>query len=160
MHAQALDWVARYATNESVTVLDLGGRDINGSPRSLFPGATYVALDIVDGPGVDVVADAATWQPDRTYDAVLCCEVFEHTDAWPLICATAHRACRSDGLFVVTTAGPGRAPHSAVDGGAIREGEHYANIRPAELRRTLVEGGWRDIEVDQLGADVRAVASR
>lgn len=164
MHAEALEFVARYATADPVAVLDLGGRDINGTPRHLFPNATvYRVLDAADGPNVDVVADAASWEPDGAYDMVVSTEVFEHTAAWPAICGTALAALRPGGLFVATMAGPGRPAHSAVDGGwSLHPGEHYANVEPDELRRTLYEQGWVDVEVEQRSspADVRCAARK
>lgn len=164
MHNEAYQWVTHYATDDPVTVLDLGGRDINGSPRALFPNATiYRVLDIAAGPNVDIVADAATWTPDREYDVVVCTEVFEHTASWRDICRTAYKATKPGGRFIATMAGPGRPAHSAVDGGwRLHPGEHYANIDPDSLHRTLSECGWQDIIVDSQPspADVRACAMR
>lgn len=164
VHASAYRWVADHVPRDAVTVLDIGGRNINGTVRSLFPVAhTYVAVDIASGPEVDIVADASTWTPDREYDVVVCCEVFEHTPVWPGICLTAFKACRPGGLFVATMAGPGRPPHSAVDGGwQLYPGEHYGNVDPDDLRRVLTAGGWTDVVVDQRQspADVRAVATK
>ena len=162
MHPQAYNWVASFARPNAGAVLDLGGRDINGSVRLLFADArVYTTLDIADGPGVDVVADAATWTPDQEYDVVVCCETFEHTPVWPDICATAHKALRSGGQFILTMAGPGRPEHSGVDGGwVLHEGEHYANVKPEALRRVLRDLGFANVLVDQRfqPADVRAVA--
>lgn len=162
MHSEAYRWVADHAPRDAATVLDIGGRNINGTVRSLFPFATvYTALDIAEGPEVDIVADAATWTPDREYEVVVCCEVFEHTDSWPDICLTAHKACAPGGMFVATMAGPGRPAHSAVDGGwKLYPGEYYGNVDPIELREVLEACGWRDVVVDQRHspADVRAVA--
>jgi len=163
MHPEAYAWVARWATDEPVTVLDIGGRDINGTARGLFPAADYTSLDIAAGNGVDIVADAATWSPDRAYDVVVCCEVFEHTEAWPAICATAYTALRPGGWFIATMAGPGRVPHSAVDGGpSLYPGEYYKNIMPAALQAELEACGFTDVVVDvqPRPADVRAVAVR
>jgi len=165
MHPEAYEWVARHATAGPVTVLDLGGRDINGSPRALFPGATaYRVLDIADGPNVDIVADAATWSPNgQRYDVVLATEVFEHCAVWPSVCATAYAALRPGGRFIVTMAGPGRPPHSAVDGGwSLHPGEWYENIEPDRLRAVLAAVGFVEIIIDQQPspADVRAVAHR
>lgn len=162
MHTEAYRWVAGYASSDPLLVLDIGGRDINGSPRSLFPCADYTVLDIAAGPNVHIVADAATWPPDREYDLVLCCEVFEHTPAWPQICATALEACRPGGLLIATMAGPGREPHSGVDGGQLQPGEHYQNVEPGVLWQVLDAVGWRELTVDyQPGpADVYAVARR
>jgi len=42
----------------------------------------------------------------------------------------AFRMLEPGGMFVMTAAGPGRAPHSAVDGKGLQPGEHYANIDP------------------------------
>jgi SAM-dependent methyltransferase len=164
MHNEAMLWVARHATNKPVTVLDLGGRDINGSPRPLFPNATaYRTVDIAAGPGVDIVADAGDWTPDGVYDVVVCCETFEHTPRWPDICATAFAACRPGGLLILTMAGPGRPEHSGIDGGwTLHPGEYYGNVDPAQLWRVLSGCGFERIHVDQqpAPADVRAVAVR
>lgn len=160
MHAEVLEWVRRYATTAPLVVLDIGGRDVNGTCQALFPAADYTVLDIAPGSNVDIVADAASWVPEREYDLVLCTEVFEHTPTWPQICATAHKALKPGGLFVTTMAGPGRPPHSAVDGGwTLHPGEHYANIDPAELGAVL-RSLFRDVEVDvrPSPADVRAAA--
>jgi len=162
MHPEAFAWVKRHSTEGLVAVLDIGGRDINGSPRSLFPNAvTYRVLDIADGENVNIVADAATWVPDREYDVVVCTEVFEHTPVWRQICATAYKATKPAGRFIATMAGPGRPAHSAVDGGPrLHPGEHYGNIDPNVLHVALKECGWQDIVVEQAGLDVRAVAAK
>lgn len=155
-----MQWVQRFATVEPVTVLDIGGRDINGSPRALFPNADYVVLDVRDEPGVDIVADAATWIPDRAYDVVVCTEVFEHTPVWRGIARTAHAALKPGGLLVTTMAGPGRAPHSAHDGGTLRQGEYYGNVDPLDLDKTLNGVGFMEVDIDCVGTDVRASARR
>jgi hypothetical protein len=160
MHAEAYEWVAPYATAEPVKVLDIGGRNINGTVRTLFPCADFTALDILPGEGVDIVADAATWTPDRAYDVVTCAEVFEHTDVWPQIVVTAHAALGPGGVFVATMAGPGRVPHSAFDGGPLQAGEYYDNVSPDDLERELKAAGFVDIVVDQHGPDVRCAAAR
>ncbi len=163
MHAEAYTWVQRHAASELGAVLEIGGRNINGSVRPLFPIADpYRTLDVVPGDGVDIVADAADWTPDRKYDVVVCTEVFEHTPRWPEICATALRALAPGGLFVATMAGPGRPDHSAVDGGPLRGGEYYENVDPNWLFHTLLVRGFVGVVVDQQRrpCDVRCVARR
>jgi SAM-dependent methyltransferase len=163
MHAEVLDWVTAHATDEPVSVLDIGGRDVNGTVRAAFPGADpYLVLDLRSGENVDVVANAATWAPDREFDVVVCTEVFEHTPDWAAICATAFKALRVGGRFVVTCAGPGRGPHSGISafGGPTSE-EWYANVGPDELGRVLAACGFRDVTVQTAReVDVRAVAWR
>lgn len=162
MHPEAYDWVRRHA-GPAASVLDIGGRDINGSTRDLFPGSTWTVLDIQPGDNVDIAADAATWTPDRDYDVIVCTEVFEHTSSWPQICATAFKACKPGGTLILTMAGPGRPAHSAVDGGwQLHPGEYYRNVHPQRLRRVLDEAGFVELVIDQQlsPADVRAVARR
>src|SRR5262245_59500751 len=163
MHAQAYNWIAVHGhTTAEVAVLDLGGRDINGSVRPLFPAAApYVVLDVALGENVDVVADAATWTPDREYDVVVCWETFEHTADWPAICVTAFKALRPGGRFLATMAGPGRPAHSGIDGGwTLHPGEHYGNVKPYALQRVLEACGFARVVIDQQfnPSDVRALA--
>jgi len=168
MHDAAMQWIAKHATDEPVSVLDLGGRDINGNPKHLWPNATtYTVLDIRPGErpeDVDIIADAAGWDPDgRRWDVVVAAEIFEHTARWPAICRTAFKACAPGGRFIVTTAGPGRPPHSAIDGEfRLHPGEHYANVPAPELERVLAEAGWSGVVVDSQPspADTRAVATK
>lgn len=160
MHQQAYEWVDRHADADAARVLDIGGRNINGTIRDRFSGATeYVVLDIIEDAGVDIVADAATWRTDARFDAVVCAEVFEHTPVWREICETAFDVLEPGGQFIATMAGPGRAPHSAMDGSPeLRPGEHYGNVEPDVLSDVLSDLGFADIDVDQLGDDVRCTA--
>jgi hypothetical protein len=159
MHDAAFEWVGRYATPAPLWVLDIGGRDINGTCRPHFPNADYWALDITDGPGIDFVADATTWNPDTEYDIVVCAEVFEHARGWRDIPRTAFAALVPGGKFIVTTATGMRAPHNATDGGAwVPQGEYYGNVDPEELLQVLQAAGFESVTVDVLGEDVRAYA--
>jgi hypothetical protein len=167
VHPEALSWVAAHATTEPVSILDIGGRDVTGpwggSPRHLFPAATaYRVLDIAAGPDVDIVADAATWTPDREYGVVLAVEVFEHAATWPAICRTVFAALMPGGRFIATMAGPGRPPHGARGAPGLELGEYYANVRPDRLAAVLDRVGFADVVVDvqRAPADVRAVATR
>lgn len=139
MHEQAYDWLRSAVTSMGLSglfVLDLGGRDVNGHVHDLFSWSV-TTLDIADGPGVTIVADAADWVPDREYDVVLCTEVFEHTPRWREIIGTAYDALPPGGVFLTTCASRSRPPHSAVDGGPLVPGEYYQNISPAELADAL-----------------------
>ena len=163
MHAEAFTWVAQHATQDEVTVLDIGGRNVNGSIRDLFPNATrYIAVDIREGDGVDVVADAATWVPDMEYDVVVSTETFEHTAVWPDICLTAFKAMKTGGKLILTMAGPGRSEHSAIDGGPLQPSEYYGNVDAELLKHTLVSAGFKQVVVDSRvsPADTRAIATK
>lgn len=155
MHPGAYDYVARAVASLGPfgRVLEVGGRNINGSVRPLF-GADYTALDIAPGPGVDIVADAATWEPTATFDAAVCCEVLEHTPDAEAIVATLGKAVGPGGVLIITAACPPRAPHSAVDGGPLQPGEFYANVNPNDLRNWLLAIGPASVEVDHQAGDV------
>ncbi|MDB0050250.1 hypothetical protein N9F31_02215, partial [Pseudomonadales bacterium] len=43
-------------SQQDLAVLEIGSYDVNGSIRSLFNAQNYVGVDLVEGPGVDVVA--------------------------------------------------------------------------------------------------------
>lgn len=163
MHPDVMTWVGQWATHDPIRVLDLGGRDLNGSTKPLFPNAHYTVLDLYPGPNVHIVADAASWLPDegQTWDLVLATEVFEHTPHWPDMLTTAYRALRPSGRFVATMAGPGRAPHSGIEAEpAPRPGEYYRNIDPDELANALADAGFTTVQIDQHGLDVRCMAVR
>lgn len=148
MHIEAASFVALTAHRLGPfnRVLELGGRDVNGSVRPYFPGAKYLSVDLAPGPGVDVVADATTYRPTERYDAVVCCEVLEHVPDGDGFVATAWGALKPGGWFILTAACPPRAPHSAVDGGPLRAGEFYKNLTPDVLASWLV--GWKDAEIE------------
>jgi SAM-dependent methyltransferase len=141
MHAGAYHFVEYMARclPPRAAVIELGGRDVNGSVRSLFGRCEYVGVDAEPGPGVDFVGNAATWKPDplRTFDTVICTEVLEHTSVADRICANAFELLEPGGVFIVTAASIGRVPHSAIDGGTLRHGEFYRNVSPFLLRKWL-----------------------
>jgi SAM-dependent methyltransferase len=116
-------------------VVEVGSREVaGGGVRGLFGGAAcYTGVDLVPGLGVDVVADAAVWRPPAPCDLVVCCEVLEHSPDARAILRNASGMLRPGGRLVVTCAGPGRAPHSAADGGPLRPGEYYRNVEPDDL---------------------------
>lgn len=155
MHSEALAYVNRFASDAAVTVTEFGSRNINGTPRGLFPNATWWGVDTVDGPGVDEVADAATWTGEPA-DLVICCEVFEHCATWELLVDSMVANAKVGGRVIVTAAGPDRLAHSAVDGGPLRPDEHYANIDPDTLRMVMKAAGLGSIEVEIRGGDVYA----
>lgn len=155
MHPDAFEFVAQWAAPGPV--VEFGSLDINGSVRELFEGE-YLGIDLVPGPGVDLVADAALWDGLGRYAVVVCCEVFEHLEYWPALVQSAAKALMPGGLLIVTCAGPGRGPHSAVDGNALRPDEWYENIEPYRLAEELAAAGFSWHQVEQVGLDVQAVA--
>lgn len=164
MHEQVLSWVGQFRTDEDLAVLDIGGRDLNGSTRFLFPNANpYHVLDVRPGPNVDFVADAAKWDFRSAglgpYDLVVTTETFEHAEHWRDIIATAWAILRPGGWLIFTCAGPGRPAHSGVEAvmGLIGD-EWYANVSPEEIREELEDQGWAEIETHLRGLDTQGKA--
>jgi hypothetical protein len=121
-------------------VLEFGSLDINGSARSIFPEVDdedWFGIDLQDGPRVDEIADAATFRVAMPADLVVCCEVLEHTPQVEAVVLNAHANLTHAGYFLMTCAGTGRKPHSAVDGGALRPGEHYENVTKTRFAAAL-----------------------
>jgi SAM-dependent methyltransferase len=147
-------------------VLEIGGRDINGSIRPLFGGiGPYASIDLRDGRGVDLVADVCTLDPRNTalrlfgrksVACVVCCEVLEHATEPGEICRWAHRVLMPGGLFIVTAANPDRFEHSGIDGGPLRRGEHYAGVTTKALTSWLRL--FATARTTTAGADIYAVA--
>lgn len=166
MHDESRAWVeaAVLLFGPFADVLDIGGRDVNGTYRDLpgLAGADYFAIDKTAGPGVDLVADAAEegrWPHPRRFDLVICTNVFEHEPRWRLICCYARSAIAADGVFVVTMPGPAFPPHCD-DGSALRDGVHYAPGDPDELAAVLDAAGFETLCLwrDPLQMDTGAVA--
>lgn len=158
MHQRAFDFVKQFSTPDPISVIEIGSRNLNGTVRPLFPAAKWIGLDLYPGPDVDVVCDMLDYTPDSKVDLVVCCEVLEHADRWADMLRHASTWLVKNGRLLVTCAGPGRRPHSHVDGKKVRPGEYYGNIHPDELRRVL---GWCGLDVlicTQLHDDTQSAA--
>ena len=161
MHNAAYKFVRKHRDRHAGAVVEIGSRDINGSVRDLFATDEYVGLDLYDGPGVDWVGDACDFSPGRSVDAVVCCEVLEHAAEWEEIVITAADWLKPGGELLITCAGPGRKPHSAIDGKhRLHEGEHYANVSADELAEVMETAGLEVRICRELGEDTRAVGKK
>ena len=94
-------------------VLEVGSLDVNGGLRSVlehYAPSEYVGVDLVAGPGVDVVCRGeelvATFGHD-SFDVVVATEVLEHVRDWRTLVTNLKRVCRPGGRLVITTRSPG-----------------------------------------------------
>lgn len=169
MHREVIDWVSECLElrktyglkTTSARVLDIGSLDINGSVKPLFAelisdGGLFFGIDVQEGPGVDLVADASVYKSDIQYDIIVCAEVFEHTAVWPKIIQNAHSLLVPGGMFIATMAGEGRRPHSAIDENPIRSWEYYKNVSGADLTKKL--SMFSNFEVNVINYDTRCWA--
>lgn len=141
MHFEARDYVRRYSTLSPMSIVEIGSRNVNGAVRDLFSQQDYTGIDIRPGRGVDIVVNAIDWNPPSLVDFVICTEVLEHCEHWHRLVLHACTWLKFGGRIIVTCAGPGREPHSAVDGRALQKGEWYANISPRDIALALREAG-------------------
>lgn len=155
---------ARRLRDEPLRILDVGGQDVNGTVYDYFPNATIDVLDLHDGPGVTIVADAATWDPPQGYDLVMSTEGFEHMPDWPAVLRMMARALDPVGLglLLLTAASTDRRPHGQHGALDPAVGEHYANVDPAVLadELTAVGFGMRGTRYLYPPGDVYAWAAR
>lgn len=166
MHPPVMEWVQstfdtwRGDRTGPFDILEIGSLDINGSVRPIFQSTkrSYIGVDMQEGPGVDIVADAATFQIGLLFDVIVCAEVFEHTAVWREIIDNSLAHLKPGGLFTATMAGVGRSPHSAIDENPIRDWEHYENITEEALSAAL--SGFATSAVNTQGLDLRCWAHK
>lgn len=164
MHHEAMQWVARAITQYDldqvgVEVLDLGGRDVNGTTEMLWakPGRYYV-VDLSPHPSVDIVGDAADLAIPERFDVVTSTECLEHTERAPEIVKKAREHLKPGGVFIATMAGPGRPEHGQHGEPRPGEDEFYRNVSPSDLQQWLMDAGFSTWQIDHTGLDVRCVA--
>jgi SAM-dependent methyltransferase len=111
-HGTCLDFIRRSLNADDIAgrrVLEVGSLDVNGSPRLLLEAhkpASYVGIDIVDGPGVDKICSAERIVEEfgpNSFDVVVSTEMMEHVRDWRLILSNMKRSLVPGGLLVVTT---------------------------------------------------------
>jgi hypothetical protein len=147
MHNGAFNWVLEKAPNiPNAKVLDIGGRDVNGTVRRIFDTNTYICVDLQSGMGVDVVADGATYVPPWTPDIIVCCEVLEHARCPVDIINHAARLLSPGGWLLLTAATSDRTPHGS-NGGGLDPGEYYLGVSPLSVGAWLLDGQWDYVEI-------------
>ena len=99
-------------------VLEVGAYDVNGTLRPIIEAwqpTEYVGVDLVSGPGVDVVcpaeALAAHFGP-ASFDVVISTEMLEHVRDWRTVVRNLKQICRPGGIVLLTTRSPGYPYHA------------------------------------------------
>jgi SAM-dependent methyltransferase len=95
-----------------ITVLDVGGANVNGSYRDVFvdPKIHYVAADLAAAEGVDIVLDDPYHipAPDGSFDLVISGQTFEHCEFFWLAFQEMVRVVKDDGFvfLIAPSSGP------------------------------------------------------
>jgi SAM-dependent methyltransferase len=97
---------------KSKKVLEIGSYDVNGSVRQFFPYSDYIGVDLIKGPGVDLICEGdKISHDDNIYDIAISCECFEHNPAWAETFKNMYRMTKDGGLVIFTCATAGRSEH-------------------------------------------------
>lgn len=132
-------------------VLEVGSRNVNGSPRHLFlNAATYTGTDMEAGPGVDAVVnntDLLNTFHCGEFDTVLCLECLEHDQVFWQTIQTLRALLRPGGALVITTPSFGFPEH--------RYPRHYVNFGTDAFREWFF-AGMEILELTTLTSDFGA----
>jgi SAM-dependent methyltransferase len=120
-------------------VLEIGSYQVNedGLLRAIFSGCSYYGVDLVEGPGVDIVASGHEVAfPSDSFDVTLSAECFEHNPLWRETFINMHRMTRPGGVVIMTCASRGRVEHGTArsskptysPGTTARGWEYYMNL--------------------------------
>ena len=156
MHQSSYDKMAAFCRDylaarqdESLTIVDLGSHDINGSYRPLFarPRWRYLGLDLAPGENVDVVLrDPYSWRElaSRSADVVVCGQTFEHTEFfWETMLEIA-RILKPRGLCCIIAPSGGPEHRFPLDCWRFFADGLYALARYADLEVIEARTQWED----------------
>ena len=129
----------------AMSVLEIGSYDVNGTIRNFFEGSNYTGVDIIEGPGVDVVASGGdVGLPSNSFDLSISCECFEHNPVWVETFANMYRMTKDGCFMVVTCASTGRREHGtarskpASSPGTVLSGStYYRNLTSSDFYKNL-----------------------
>lgn len=138
--------------------LEFGARDINGNVRFLFVRSrSFVGVDCVAGPNVDVVCLAHEYRPtppEKTFDVAFCTEMLEHDPFWATTLATMETLTRPGGLLFFTCATTGRGEHGTA-ARPYHTGQHdgpdagyYHNLTANEIACILLPGHFAEYHIE------------
>ena len=85
-------------------------------------------------------------------------EVLEHTPKGADIVLAARKTLKKGGVFIVTCATTGRAPHSAFDGAEVRPGEYYRNVTRPTFEKWLAAAKFTSWDVTIRAGDLYCTA--
>lgn len=103
MHREQREWCEGIKEQfpeyfECVRVLEIGSLDVNGTNRYLFKDSCYTGVDVVPGPGVDIVS-LGHKVIGKKYDVVLSTNALEHDMFWHLTLPQMMRLTDKGGLM-------------------------------------------------------------
>lgn len=130
----------------SVSVIDFGSLDVNGSNRYLFIESKYIGVDIGPGRNVDIVCKAHEYDGETNrFDVVISTEMFEHDMYFNKTLVNMIRVLRPGGLLLFTCATDQRPEH----------GTRRTSIADSPLTAQIAE--WNDYYKNVSESDIRGI---
>lgn len=108
----------RYFANPS-KVVEFGCCNVNGTVRVLFDCDTYIGVDWLKEPDVDVVSLAHEYKPGFQFDTIISSSMLEHDPYWDKSLANMISMLKDDGILLLSWGGALNGEHclwSAPDG--------------------------------------------
>jgi SAM-dependent methyltransferase len=126
-------------------VLEIGSYIVNGSVRPFFHASQYIGVDLMPGPGVDIVLNGKEINlPDETFDVAISCECFEHNPHWVESFQMMYKKTKKCGILLVSCASRGRLEHGtkrthpeSSPGTQSLEWNYYKNLRKKDFFKNL-----------------------
>lgn len=166
-HPQQQEFVARvkslYPNHfKKVTVTEFGSLNLNGTVRDFFEDCHYTGVDLIDGPGVDVVSRCHEYfRPEERPDTVISCEMLEHDEHWEESLQHMAVILNPGGLLILTCATKGRAEHGTSDhspADSPATNDYYRNKDMHDITIALSEHLW-DNHFDVIHMEVNRTSS-
>ena len=118
-HPQKLDFLKEFSSllfkernSSDISILEIGSYEVNASIRDLFKGSSYFGIDLLDGPGVDLVMNGENIRDlNKKFDVIISSECFEHAVNWKNIFKAMIDCSKDDGYVIMTCASKGRVEH-------------------------------------------------
>jgi SAM-dependent methyltransferase len=117
MHPSVMTWVHNNIARVEIKdkdVAEVGSRDNNGTVYELisaYEPATYLGIDILPGPRVNVVCDAADLPDHGSFDVVISTECLDHCEDWKSAVTGMVTALKPGGIWMLTTRSEGFPYH-------------------------------------------------
>ena len=150
-HSGCIEFAASRLSAEEVNdrdVLEVGSRDVNGSVRTVIEAlgpASYLGVDIEEGPGVDVICDATNLVSRfgrERFDVVISTELLEHVCDWRSVIGEMKSVLRTGGVLLITTRSKGFGVHGYP--------YDYWRYEPEDMHRIFADFELEAVEPDQL----------
>jgi hypothetical protein len=155
MHPGNLKWLTKlrktYPTHfTNVDVLEIGAYNINGTARDFFTDTkSYVGVDQVAGPCVDVVCEArkTAFQPGQ-FDTLVYLSVIEHDPEWAAGFEHNLQWIKTGGLIIICFGAEGNKRHDPEPWALVPAGDFLAaaSTMPLKILDAFFESdrGWVD----------------